>query len=78
MPKTLHLIITEDQETGGYTAECPEMPGCVTEADTLTELYSNWSEASSLWLEAAKEQMAEGYDPFNPMRSEPANRMAVA
>lgn len=54
------------------------MPGCVTEADTLTELYSNWSEVSSLWLEAAKEQMAEGYDPFNPAHDESTRQMALA
>ena len=60
MPKTLHLIITEDPDVGGYTAECPEMPGCITEADTLPELYQNWAEASALWLEAAKENLAAG------------------
>lgn len=59
MPKTLHLIITEDPDGGGYTAECAEMPGCITEADTLDNLYRNWAEASSLWLEAAREEKSE-------------------
>ena len=60
----LNLVITEDEKVGGYTMECPQMPGCVTEADTLPELYRNWVEASSLWLTAAKEQLAQGDNPF--------------
>jgi len=66
MPKSLNLVITEDSEVGGYTMECPQMPGCVTEADTLDELYRNWAEASSLWLAGARDDMAAGRDPFHP------------
>jgi len=66
MPHKFNLLITEDPDVGGYTIECPQMPGCVTEADTLEELYRNWAEASALWLQAAREDMAAGRDPFNP------------
>ena len=30
---TLH----EDTENGGYWAECPEIPGCVSQGDTIRE-----------------------------------------
>ena len=69
MPKSFTIVITEDPVVGGYTAECPQMPGCVTEADTLPELYKNWQEASMLWLAAAHEDMASGRDPFSPVQS---------
>jgi predicted RNase H-like HicB family nuclease len=32
-PVTLH----EDTENGGYWAECPEIPGCVSQGDTIRE-----------------------------------------
>ena len=66
MPKQFELLITEDETHGGYTMECAQMPGCVTEAATLPELYRNWAEASSLWLEAAQEELDCGRDPFSP------------
>jgi len=78
MPKTLHLIITEDPDVGGYTAECQEMPGCITEADTLPELYQNWAEASTLWLEAAKEDLAAGRNPFQFEHESAGREVAVA
>lgn len=37
-------------EDGGYWAEIPAMPGCVTVADTLEELKDNIIEAAQCWL----------------------------
>ena len=34
-----------------HRAEVPELPGCLTEADTLDELRDNLREAISLYLE---------------------------
>lgn len=39
------------EEDGRYWAEVPELPGCLTEADTLDELRDNLREAISLYLE---------------------------
>jgi predicted RNase H-like HicB family nuclease len=44
-------IIIHMAEEGGYYAECPVLPGCVTQGDTLDELKNNMSEAIALWLE---------------------------
>ncbi|MCL2480317.1 MAG: type II toxin-antitoxin system HicB family antitoxin [Spirochaetaceae bacterium] len=39
------------KENNGYWAECCELKGCVTQADTLEELYSSCKEALNLYLE---------------------------
>ena len=31
------VILHEDTEDGGYWAECPEIPGCVSQGDTIRE-----------------------------------------
>jgi antitoxin HicB len=38
---------------GGYTAVIPDLPGCMTAADTLEELWDMVAEAKELWLEVA-------------------------
>ena len=37
--------IIHDAEEGGYWAEVPALPGCVTEGDTIEELHANLKEA---------------------------------
>lgn len=38
-------VIVHVEETGGYWAEVPAIPGCATEGDTLEELLRNVEEA---------------------------------
>ena len=45
-----NVVILED-ETGGYVALVPELPGCHTQGDTLEEVMSNIKEAIELYLE---------------------------
>jgi len=45
---------------GGYWAEVPALPGCVTQAETREELKSNLHEAVELWLEAGEHDAAAG------------------
>ena len=42
-------IIHEAQE-GGYWAQVPALPGCVTQGDTVEEVTSNLREAIEGWL----------------------------
>lgn len=37
----------------GFSAEVPDLPGAITEADTFPELEGNILEAASGWMEAA-------------------------
>ena len=46
---TLKAIIHPAAE-GGFWAEVPALPGCVTQAETLDELKANLREAIELWL----------------------------
>jgi len=39
------------QEEGGFTVDVPELPGCITEGDTLEEAEKNIQEAVDLYLE---------------------------
>ncbi len=40
-------------EEGGYWAEVPALPGCITEGDTMDELLVNLKDAIEGWLEVA-------------------------
>lgn len=37
---------------GGYSAEVPALPGCITEGETLEEIETNLVEAAEGWLGA--------------------------
>ena len=43
--------IIHPAEEGGYWAEVPALPGCITEGDTLEELQVNLKDAIEGWLE---------------------------
>ena len=44
------VVLLED-ETGGYVAIVPALPGCHTQGDTLTEIMENVKEAINLYIE---------------------------
>ena len=44
------VVLLED-ETGGYVAIVPALPGCHTQGDTLAEVMENVKEAIDLYLE---------------------------
>ena len=46
---TLKAIIHKAEE-GGFWAEVPALPGCLTQGETLKELKANLREAIELWL----------------------------
>ena len=50
---TLKAIIHEAEE-GGFWAEVPALPGCVTQAETKEELEMNLREAIKGWFEAGE------------------------
>jgi len=49
------VIIMED-ETSGYVAFVPALPGCHTQGDKLQELMENIKEAIELYLETLTEE----------------------
>ena len=50
---TLKAIIHEAEE-GGFWAEVPALPGCVTQGETREEIEENLREAVEGWLEAGE------------------------
>ena len=51
---TLRALIHSAEE-GGYWAEVPALPGCVSQGETIDELRSNIREAIEGWLLAAND-----------------------
>lgn len=50
-------------EEGGYWAEVPALPGCITEGDTIEEVMANLKDAIEGWLDVANSrQMAQSTD----------------
>jgi predicted RNase H-like HicB family nuclease len=43
-------------EEGGYWAEVPSMPGCVTQGETLDEILVNLAEAAEGWLATSSDE----------------------
>jgi predicted RNase H-like HicB family nuclease len=42
-------------EEGGYWAEVPALPGCITEGETWEEVIAHLKDAINGWLEVANE-----------------------
>jgi len=54
---TLKLLVTVFQdEEGWYVAECPAIPGCMSQGRTLDEALENIHQAAELCLEVRKEK----------------------
>lgn len=51
---TLEIIFHKADE-GGFWAELPGLPGCVTQGETLEDINANIREAIKLWLEIGNE-----------------------
>ena len=45
--------IIHPAEEGGYWAEVPALPGCITEGDLMEELLANLKDAIEGWLDVA-------------------------
>lgn len=57
------LEIVPDTVEGGYGARYPELPGCITCADSLEEVVMNAEDAKRAWLEAALKDRVEIPEP---------------
>jgi len=49
------VVLMED-ETGGYVAIVPALPGCHTQGETLAEVMENVKEAIDLYVETLTER----------------------
>lgn len=56
------VILTPDADEGGFTAECPALPGCISEGETVEETLGNIKEA----IEGCLESRAAHQKPLPP------------
>jgi len=48
-------VILRPGEDGYVVAECPSLPGCISQGKTKEEALANIKEAIELWIEEAQE-----------------------
>jgi predicted RNase H-like HicB family nuclease len=48
--------IIHPAEEGGYWAEVPALPGCITEGETMEEVLVNLNDAVEGWLDVASDR----------------------
>ncbi|MBQ8934261.1 MAG: toxin-antitoxin system HicB family antitoxin [Lachnospiraceae bacterium] len=49
------MEIVPDTEEGGFTAWFPELPGCITCAETIEDVITDAIDSKKAWIEAALE-----------------------
>lgn len=57
------MEIVKDEQEGGYVASYPDLPGCITCAETIQDVVENAADAKRAWLEAAIEEGVEINEP---------------
>ncbi len=58
------MEVIPDADEGGYAVQFPELPGCVTCADTMEQALQNAIDAKKAWIQAALE---DGYPIPEPV-----------
>ena len=53
-----YTVILEPQEEGGYTVQCLELPGAISQGETKEEALVNIKEAISLVLDVLSQDLA--------------------
>lgn len=55
-PKRQFTVRYQEEEDGGFSGQCLELPGAISQGETLEELKENMKDAISLILESIKEE----------------------
>lgn len=51
----IKIIKLTEEDGGGYLAYVPELPGCMSDGETLEEALKNVQDTIKCWIETAKE-----------------------
>lgn len=57
------MEIIPDYMEGGFAAQYPDLPGCITCAETIEDVLENLQDAKRCWLEA---ELEDGHDIYDP------------
>jgi antitoxin HicB len=71
------IRIYPEPDGSGYTAEIPDLPGCITCADTLDELWAMIQDAKRGWLELALEDGDPIPEPSWPVEEGVSGKFTV-
>jgi predicted RNase H-like HicB family nuclease len=58
--------VIADPEVGGYVIRFPDLPGCMTQVDSIEEVSDAAKEIQELWLETAYETGVQIPEPSYP------------
>lgn len=61
-------VIIHKAKEGGYWAEIPALPGCLTQAETMKELKKNINEAVEGWLRVHEKQGIKRVEKSNKVK----------
>jgi predicted RNase H-like HicB family nuclease len=56
MPMSKYTIVYRDEEGGGFSGRCLELPGAISQGETLEELELNMTDAVQLMLASIYEE----------------------
>jgi len=54
-----YKLVIVPEEAGGFFAEIEELPGCMTQGETMDEVLRNIDDAKHLWLQTAIDDKIE-------------------
>jgi len=55
IPYSFTVRPLSDDEGGGYLVEFPDLPGCMSDGETIEEAIVNAEDAMRCWIEAMRE-----------------------
>ncbi len=58
------IIPLDDEDGGGWAAEIPDLPGCMSDGRTPEEALRNIADAQEAWIETARSRGREVPSPF--------------
>ena len=64
VPYCFVVWLLTDEEGGGYLVEFPDLPGCMSDGETVEEAIINGVDAMQGWIEAMR---AEGHPIPQPV-----------
>lgn len=57
--------VLEDKDEGGYVVSCPELPGCISQGESISDAMRKLKEAKELWFESMIDRKREIFEPKN-------------
>lgn len=76
--KVVYSAIFEPEESGGYSVEFPDLPGCITEGDTLDLAFSMARDAMGIYLSQLESEGKEFPGATDPALLRPEGKAVVA